>query len=64
MKKNKQRVIYIEFPDEGHGFRVPENNNVFCALMEKFLADHLGGRFEPMTEDEKKILDNKATFIQ
>jgi dipeptidyl aminopeptidase/acylaminoacyl peptidase len=38
---------YIVFPDEGHGFRKPENNLAFHAAAEAFLAEHLGGRFEP-----------------
>jgi dipeptidyl aminopeptidase/acylaminoacyl peptidase len=37
---------YILFPDEGHGFAKPENRLRFYAAAEKFLAKHLGGRFE------------------
>lgn len=37
---------YMLFPDEGHGFAKPENNIKFIAVAEKFLAKHLGGRFE------------------
>ncbi len=37
---------YILFPDEGHGFAKPENRIRFYAAAEKFLAKHLGGRFE------------------
>jgi dipeptidyl aminopeptidase/acylaminoacyl peptidase len=39
---------YVLFPDEGHGFARPENNIAFSALAEEFLAEHLGGRFEPV----------------
>lgn len=39
-------VEYIEYPDEGHGFARPENRLDFYARAEKFLAKHLGGRFE------------------
>jgi dipeptidyl aminopeptidase/acylaminoacyl peptidase len=38
---------YMLFPDEGHGFAKPENRLRFYAAAEKFLATHLGGRFEP-----------------
>jgi dipeptidyl aminopeptidase/acylaminoacyl peptidase len=34
----------IVFPDEGHGFKQPQNNLRFLAEMERFLAEHLGGR--------------------
>jgi dipeptidyl aminopeptidase/acylaminoacyl peptidase len=37
---------YLLFPDEGHGFAKPENRMKFYAAAEKFLAKHLGGRFE------------------
>jgi dipeptidyl aminopeptidase/acylaminoacyl peptidase len=38
---------YLVFPDEGHGFAKPENRMKFFAAAERFLAKHLGGRFEP-----------------
>lgn len=41
-------VTYVVFPDEGHGFRRPENRMAFNAVTEAFLAQHLGGRFEPI----------------
>jgi len=37
---------YMLFPDEGHGFAKPENRLRFFAAAERFLAKHLGGRFE------------------
>ena len=37
---------YMLFPDEGHGFAKPENRLTFYAGAERFLAKHLGGRFE------------------
>jgi len=37
---------YLLFPDEGHGFAKPENRLKFYAAAERFLARHLGGRFE------------------
>lgn len=44
-------VTYALFPDEGHGFARPENNKAFTALAEGFLAEHLGGRAEPIGAD-------------
>lgn len=41
-------VTYVLFPDEGHGFARPENRLAFNAVAEAFLAEHLGGRFEPI----------------
>ena len=46
--KNGGRATYVLYSDEGHGFRRAENNLDIYARMEKFLADNLGGRFEPM----------------
>ena len=37
---------YMLFPDEGHGFAKPQNRLKFYAAAERFLAKHLGGRFE------------------
>ncbi len=48
MKKNKQEVQYVLYPDEGHGFARPENRLHFFAVAEHFLAKHLGGRAEPI----------------
>lgn len=39
-------VEYILAPDEGHGFARPINNLVLFASAEKFLAKHLGGRYQ------------------
>jgi hypothetical protein len=36
-------VTYVLFPDEGHGFARPENAIACNALIEDFLARHLGG---------------------
>jgi len=50
MKKKGLAYEYMLFPDEGHGFARPENRLKFYAAAEKFLAKHLGGRFEPYPE--------------
>jgi len=39
-------VEYIVAPDEGHGFARPVNNMAMYAASEKFLAKHLGGRYQ------------------
>jgi dipeptidyl aminopeptidase/acylaminoacyl peptidase len=45
-------VEYIVAPDEGHGFQRPVNNMASFAAAEKFLAKHLGGRYqESMTPE-------------
>lgn len=44
-------VIYILYPDEGHGFGRPENYLSFNAIAEAFLAKCLGGRYEPIGRD-------------
>ena len=49
--KHRGNAVYVLYTDEGHGFVRPENRLDFAARMEKFLADNLGGRYEPMTGD-------------
>jgi dipeptidyl aminopeptidase/acylaminoacyl peptidase len=39
-------IEYILAPDEGHGFARPINNMALFMESEKFLAAHLGGRFQ------------------
>lgn len=46
LRKAGKVVQYVEYPDEGHGFARPENRLDFYAKAEKFLARHLGGRYE------------------
>ena len=58
MRKNGKPVEYYVFPDEGHGFARPENRVAFNAAAEEFLAKYLGGRYEPPTEAEKKLLES------
>ncbi len=52
IEKNGGKVTYVLYSDEGHGFARPENRLDFNARAEKFLADCLGGRFEPMEGDK------------
>jgi dipeptidyl aminopeptidase/acylaminoacyl peptidase len=51
MNRRGLPVTYVVFPDEGHGFRNPANSMAFNAVVEVFLAEHLGGRFEPLGDD-------------
>ena len=39
-------VEYLVAPDEGHGFRAPDNRLALAVAMEKFLKTHLGGRVQ------------------
>jgi dipeptidyl aminopeptidase/acylaminoacyl peptidase len=48
MKEKHIPMTYVLFPDEGHGFARPENNLAFYAVAEAFLAEQLGGRYEPV----------------
>ncbi|MDQ4120244.1 MAG: S9 family peptidase [Acidobacteriota bacterium] len=51
-------VEYLVAPDEGHGFARPVNNMAMIAKAEKFLAKHLGGRYqESMTPEVAKRLE-------
>lgn len=46
MRRAGKPVEYVEYADEGHGFARPRNRLDFFAKAEKFLAKHLGGRYE------------------
>ncbi|WP_437776427.1 S9 family peptidase [Sorangium sp. So ce1097] len=46
-------VTYVLYPDEGHGFARPENALSFNAIAETFLAQCLGGSYQPIGEDFK-----------
>ena len=51
MQEKNIPVTYVLYPDEGHGFARPENDLSFFAVSEAFLAECLGGRFEPVGDD-------------
>lgn len=53
MKRRNIDHKYLLFADEGHGFAKPENRLKFYEEAEKFLAKHLGGRYQ------KKLMDGK-----
>lgn len=52
MRRNRIPYSYVVFPDEGHGFARPANAIMFNIVTERFLATHLGGRFENECADE------------
>jgi dipeptidyl aminopeptidase/acylaminoacyl peptidase len=51
MVKNGVKVTYLLYPDEGHGFVRPQNNYSFFAITEVFLAQNLGGRYQPLSDE-------------
>merc|ERR1712176_1294924 len=52
MKENGIPVVYVLYPDEGHGFARPDNRIDFNARVELFLKEHLGGRAEAFEKPE------------
>jgi dipeptidyl aminopeptidase/acylaminoacyl peptidase len=53
MKAKNIPVTYVLYSDEGHGFARPENRMSFNAVTETFLAQCLGGAYEPVGDDFK-----------
>ncbi|VVB68247.1 Acylamino-acid-releasing enzyme [uncultured archaeon] len=51
MQARGLNVTYVLYADEGHGFARPENRISFYAIAEAFLAEHLGGGYEPIGND-------------
>jgi dipeptidyl aminopeptidase/acylaminoacyl peptidase len=51
MKRNGQRVTYLVYPGQDHGFVRPENRLSFTAVVEAFLAAHLGGAHQDFGDD-------------
>jgi dipeptidyl aminopeptidase/acylaminoacyl peptidase len=51
MKENLIPVVYLLYPDEGHGLARPENRLSMYAHAEIFLANFVGGRFIPHNND-------------
>ncbi|KAF9971437.1 hypothetical protein BGZ73_005627 [Actinomortierella ambigua] len=61
-------VGYVLFSDEGHGFARPPNKIAFNALSERFLSNHLGGRYEPHGNNFEgstaNILQGKESLLE
>ena len=51
MQEKKIPVTYVLYPDEGHGFVGAENRMSFNAVAEIFLAQCLGGSYQPIGGD-------------
>lgn len=51
MQDKKIPVTYVLFSDEGHGFARPENRLAFDAVSEAFLAQCIGGPYQPIGSD-------------
>jgi len=59
LHKHGLEVEYLNFPDEGHGFANPNNSMAFIAVVEQFLAKHLGGRYQKdVSPDHQRIIDS------
>ncbi len=56
-----REVEYMVAPDEGHGFANEDNNLAMFATIEEFLAEHLGGRYQPDVAPE--IEERLATMM-
>ena len=41
LQKNGKQVEWVLYPDEGHGFRLPENRYDYWRRVEAFLAKQL-----------------------
>jgi dipeptidyl aminopeptidase/acylaminoacyl peptidase len=54
IEKNGGTATYVLYPDEGHGLTRPANTMDFLARVEGFLAEHLGGRYEPMNGERNE----------
>lgn len=64
MRDHGLPVEYLNFPDEGHGFARPENSMAFISVMEKFLAHHLGGRYQDTVNEKlEQIISNARVDI-
>ena len=51
MQRRRIPVTHVLYGDEGQGFRRAANRRSFAVVVEAFLAQHLGGRFEPTGSD-------------
>ncbi len=54
MRKNNKEVTYILFPDEGHRFAKFPNRMMEFDSIERFLSQHLGGKYTPISQDMRE----------
>jgi len=52
LRERNYPVEYLLAPDEGHGYARPVNNMAVLAAAERFLAKHLGGRYQESMSKE------------
>ena len=65
LRQKDKPVEYLVAPDEGHGFRAPNNRKAMAVAMEKFLAKHLGGRVqEDVRPETQQRLDEITVDVQ
>ncbi|MFW5762392.1 MAG: alpha/beta hydrolase family protein, partial [Cyclobacteriaceae bacterium] len=64
LREKQKPVSYLLADDEGHGFAKPVNRMAMYAETERFLAEHLGGRYqEDMPEEASKRLNELKVDI-
>jgi dipeptidyl aminopeptidase/acylaminoacyl peptidase len=51
IRSTRVPVTYVVYPDEGKGFARPPNRTSFSAVAEVFLAQCLGGPYQPIGDD-------------
>jgi dipeptidyl aminopeptidase/acylaminoacyl peptidase len=51
MKQHQKPVTYLLYADEGHDYQRKENWISLFAVAERFFHEHLGGRYEPFSDD-------------
>lgn len=51
LKAKGKEVVYFYYPEEGHDYEHPASWISFWAIAEQFLAEHLGGRSQPVGSD-------------
>jgi dienelactone hydrolase len=61
IQRRKGQVTYAIYPDEKHEFKQLANAQVGYALIENFLAKHLGSRAEPI--QPKELMDSNVQII-
>lgn len=51
MKQHQKPVTYLLYADEGHDYQQKESWISLFAVAERFFHEHLGGRYEPFSND-------------
>ena len=51
LERAGKEVVYFYYPEEGHDYALAESWISFWAISEQFLAEHLGGKAQPVGED-------------